>query len=91
LASRVGKRGEIVIEKPLREALGVQPGFVTAQTLVDDHIEIRFYPPEHNRSLRGVLERYVTRDLSTEEFREAKERAWAEAVTKDWNSQDSES
>jgi bifunctional DNA-binding transcriptional regulator/antitoxin component of YhaV-PrlF toxin-antitoxin module len=85
MAHSVGEKGQVVIEKPLRDALGVQPGFVTVQTLVNDHIEIRFYPPEHNRSLRGVLKKYVDRDLSAEELREARERAWAEAATEDWN------
>jgi hypothetical protein len=42
MANLVGEKGQIVIEKPLREALGVQPGFFTVQTLVDDHVEIRF-------------------------------------------------
>ncbi len=42
------------------------------------------YPPEHNRSLKGILEKYVTRHLSTEELREAREKAWAEAVAEDW-------
>ena len=65
-------------------ALGVQPGFVTVQTLVNDHVEIRFYPPEHTRSLRGALKKYATRTLSTDELREAREKAWDEAVTTDW-------
>jgi bifunctional DNA-binding transcriptional regulator/antitoxin component of YhaV-PrlF toxin-antitoxin module len=84
MANQVGEKGQVVIEKPLREALGVKPGFVTAQTLVDDHLEIRFYPPEHSRSLRGILKKYVTRPISTEELREAREKAWTEAVTEDW-------
>jgi bifunctional DNA-binding transcriptional regulator/antitoxin component of YhaV-PrlF toxin-antitoxin module len=85
MANLVGEKGQVVIEKPLREALGIRPGFATVQALVDDHIEIRFFPPEHNRSLRGILAKYVTRHLSTEELREAREKAWADAVTEDWN------
>jgi bifunctional DNA-binding transcriptional regulator/antitoxin component of YhaV-PrlF toxin-antitoxin module len=85
MGNLVGEKGQVVIEKPLREALGVQPGFVTVQTLVDDHLEIRFYPPEHTRSLRGALQKYATRALSTDELREAREKAWDEAVTADWN------
>ncbi len=45
---------------------------------------------EHNRSLRGILEKYAKRHLTTEEFREAREKAWAEAVTEDWKRQDGE-
>ena len=80
----VGEKGQVVIEKPLREALGVQPGFLTAQILVDDHVEIRFYPPEHNRSARGALKKYAKRVLSTDELREARDKAWEETATKDW-------
>jgi bifunctional DNA-binding transcriptional regulator/antitoxin component of YhaV-PrlF toxin-antitoxin module len=85
MGNLVGEKGQVVIQKPLREALGVQPGFVTVQTLVNDHVEIRFYPPEHTRSLRGALKKYATRILSTGELREAREKAWDEAVTVDWN------
>lgn len=85
MSNLVGEKGQVVIQKPLRDALGVQPGFVTVQTLVNDHIEIRFYPPEHTRSLRGALKKYATRILSTGELREAREKAWDEAVTVDWN------
>jgi bifunctional DNA-binding transcriptional regulator/antitoxin component of YhaV-PrlF toxin-antitoxin module len=85
MGNLVGEKGQVVIQKPLREALGVQPGFVTVQTLVNDHVEIRFYPPEHNRSLRGALKKYATRIVSTGELREAREKAWDEAVTVDWN------
>jgi bifunctional DNA-binding transcriptional regulator/antitoxin component of YhaV-PrlF toxin-antitoxin module len=85
MAHLVGEKGQVVIEKPLREALGVQPGYVTVQTLVGDHVEIRFFPPEHNRSLRGALSKYVTRSLSSDELHEIREKAWAEAATEDWN------
>jgi bifunctional DNA-binding transcriptional regulator/antitoxin component of YhaV-PrlF toxin-antitoxin module len=85
MGNLVGEKGQVVIQKPLREALGVQPGFVTVQTLVNDHVEIRFYPPEHTRSLRGVLKKYAARTLSTGELREAREKAWDEAATVDWN------
>lgn len=84
MGNLVGEKGQVVIEKPLRKALGVQPGYVTVQTLVDNHVEIRFYPPEHNRSLRGILAKYVTRHLSDEELREAREEAWAGAAVEDW-------
>jgi bifunctional DNA-binding transcriptional regulator/antitoxin component of YhaV-PrlF toxin-antitoxin module len=85
MANLVGEKGQIVIEKPLREALGIQPGFLTVQTLVHDHVEIRFYPPEHDRSVRGALKKYATRVFSTDELREARDKAWEEAATKDWD------
>lgn len=84
MANLVGEKGQVVIEKPLREALGVRQGFVTVQTLVDDHVEIRFYPPEHSRSLRGVLKKYA-RPLSADELRNGLEDALAKAAVEDWN------
>lgn len=85
MANLVGEKGQVVIEKPLREALGIRPGFAAVQTLVDDHIEIRFYPPEHNRSLRGILAKYVKRSIPPEEWQEVREQAWADAVAEEWN------
>lgn len=84
MANLVGEKGQVVIEKQLRDALGVQPGSVAVQTLVDDHVEIRFFPPEHNRSLRGVLKKHVKRSVSAEEFEETRGKAWAEAAAKRW-------
>lgn len=83
MANLVGEKGQIVIEKPIRDALGVQPGSVAVQTLVGDHVEIRFQPPEHKRSLRGILARFVTRSLPVEEWEQARERAWAKAVAEE--------
>lgn len=58
------------------DKLGVQPGWVALQQLVHDHVEIYFIPPEHNRSLAGVLAKYTDVRIPTEEaLREARERA----------------
>jgi len=81
MAHTVGDKGQVVIEKPLRDALGVQPGFITVQSLVGDHVEIRFYPPEHSRSLRGVLAKYARHSISPEDWQAAREQAWADAVS----------
>jgi bifunctional DNA-binding transcriptional regulator/antitoxin component of YhaV-PrlF toxin-antitoxin module len=80
MAHLVGEKGQLVIEKPIRDALGIQPGFVAVQSLVGDHVEIRFYPPEHRRSLQGRLAKYVKRPVSQEEWTQVREQAWAEAV-----------
>ena len=51
---------------------------------MSDGDEIRFYPLEHNRSLRGVLKKYVKRSVSVEELEEARGKAWAEAAAENW-------
>ena len=55
MPSVVGQKGQIVIEKPIRDALCLEPGYLTIQRLVNDHVELYFYPPEHEESLRGLL------------------------------------
>lgn len=81
MASKVGTKGQVVIEKELRDKLGVQPGWLAIQRLVDGHVEIYFIPPEHNRSLKGILARYVDRPLPTgEEWDRVREAAWADAM-----------
>lgn len=84
MAYTVGEKGQVVIEKGIREALGVEPGSVAVQTLVEDHVEIRFFPPEHRRSLKGILAKYVVRSLTPEDWPSVRERAWDDAVAEDW-------
>jgi bifunctional DNA-binding transcriptional regulator/antitoxin component of YhaV-PrlF toxin-antitoxin module len=79
LANVVGAKGQLVIEKPIREALGVEPGSVAVQTLKNDHVEIRFYPPEHNRSLLGVLDGEIRKTPGDRDWQEIQEQAWKTA------------
>ena len=76
----VGTKGQVVIEKALRDRLGVGAGWQTLQTLVGDHIEIRFVPPEHDRSLFGALAQYAVPTPDDAEM----DRAVAEAVADDF-------
>lgn len=84
MRSKVGPKGQIVIEKAIRERLGIEQGYVAVQTLVDDHVEIRFYPGEHTRSLLGILARPNQPALTDEELSEAGEQAWMQAARSDW-------
>ena len=81
MANKVGTKGQVVINKDIRDRLGVGPGWLALQRLVDDHVEIYFVGPEHNRSLMGSLKKFVdpelVQGLSWDEIREL---AWSRAV-----------
>jgi AbrB family looped-hinge helix DNA binding protein len=83
MASKVGTKGQVVIEKELRERLGVEPGHLAVQRIVGDRVEIRFHPPEHDRSLRGALAGSTKRSVSIDEWSEVKDRAWSDAVDRE--------
>lgn len=77
MAHIVGPKGQVVIEKDIREKLGVGPGWLAIQQLVGDHVEIYFIPPEHERSLAGILTPYTDVRIPDEDaLREARERTW---------------
>jgi bifunctional DNA-binding transcriptional regulator/antitoxin component of YhaV-PrlF toxin-antitoxin module len=78
LSHLVGSKGQIVIAKELRDRLGVEPGWIALQHLAGDHIEVYFVPPQHNKSLKGQLAKHIkTRIPSGNEWKEAREKAWA--------------
>jgi AbrB family looped-hinge helix DNA binding protein len=74
MASRVGERGQITIEKQIREELGVHPGDQAIQRVEEGRVVVEFVPGPHRRSLAGVLAGKVTKrphDESWEVLREA--------------------
>jgi len=75
---KVGPKGQVVISKEARERLGVRPGWIAVQRLIDDHLEVYFFPPPHERSLKGRLAGRTKRKLSESELRQAREKAWTE-------------
>jgi len=77
MGNKVGPKGQVVIEKAIRDALNVGCGWITLQQLAGDHVEIRFLPPEHGQSLRGRFAAYRGRGLVSEQkLREAAEESW---------------
>ena len=75
----VGKKGEVVIAKQIRDALGIAPGWTSIQRLVDDHVEIYFLPPDHRPSLKGCLAPYTSAHVASgNAWAEARERAWTD-------------
>jgi len=78
----VGAKGQVVIEKEIRDRLGVQTGSVAVQRLAGDHVEIYFLPPPHRRSLKGSLARYARADLAPPaDWNEVRGKAWAAAAS----------
>ena len=85
MAYRVGHKGQVIIQKEIRDTLGVQPGWMAIQQLVDDHVEIYFVPPEHNESLAGILAPHTSVRLPDEDaLRAARDRAREEAAIERW-------
>jgi AbrB family looped-hinge helix DNA binding protein len=74
MASKVGERGQITIEKAIREELAIYAGDEAIQRVEDGRIVIDIVPARHNRSLLGILRDKVTRwpeDESWEALRDA--------------------
>ena len=84
MSAKVGTKGQVVIEKVIRDALGVKAGCIAVQTLVANHVEIHFYPPEHDTSLQGILAGSRRKSVSPEEWPAARRHAWQAAAREEW-------
>jgi hypothetical protein len=86
MSTLVGTKGQVTIEKSIREALGGQPGWRALQRLEGDRGVIDFLPPRHRHSPAGALEHATWVRLATEpEFQSAVEYAWEETLREKWN------
>ena len=81
MAHVVGRKGQVVIAKEIRDRLGVEPGWVALQHLAGDHVEVYFVPPEHRKSLKGSLAEHVkVRVAPGQEWHKARDKAWEKAA-----------
>lgn len=57
LGTSVGERGQITIEREIRQRLGVKPKDIAIQRVEDGRLVVEFVRPHepHNRSLVGIL------------------------------------
>jgi AbrB family looped-hinge helix DNA binding protein len=76
MASRVGERGQITIEKSIREELAIYAGDETVQRVEDGRIVIEVVPGRHRRSLAGALRGKTRRTPSDETWAILREAAW---------------
>ena len=73
--SRVSERGQITIDKAIREELGIHAGDEAVQRIEDGRIIVEVAPGRHRRSLFGVAaaDAHPSSDESPEATRDA---AW---------------
>ena len=81
MATKVGTKGQVVIDRRIREQLGIRPGMLAVQIPVDGHVEMYFLPAPHNESLAGAARPFIKRFPTAEEL-EHLEDAWAEEAAR---------
>ncbi len=79
MVSRVGERGQITIEKAIREELGIHAGDETVQRVEDGRIVIEVVPGRHQQSLAGSLKNKVGRKPADESWEALRRAAWETA------------
>jgi AbrB family looped-hinge helix DNA binding protein len=77
VSSRVGDRGQITIEKGIREELGIYSGDQAVQRIEDGRIVIEVIPGRHRRSLAGVLRDKRRRTPADESWETLRQAAWS--------------
>lgn len=76
MSSRVGERGQITIEKAIREELAIYAGDETVQRVEDGRIVIDVVPGRHRRSLAGSLRGKIGRTPDDESWEVLRDAAW---------------
>lgn len=76
MTSRVGERGQITIEKAIRDELAIHAGDETVQRVEGGHIVIDVVPGRHRRSIAGTLHDRVTRTPPDESWDTLRDAVW---------------
>jgi AbrB family looped-hinge helix DNA binding protein len=77
MGHRVGERGQITIEKGIRDELGIYAGDEAVQRIEDGHIVIEMVPGRHDRSLAGAAAKHAQRKPPDESWDALRDAAWA--------------
>ena len=77
MTSRVGERGQITIEKAIREKLAIYAGDEAVQRVEDGRIVIEVIPGRHRRSMAGSLGDKIGRKPADESWPAIRDAAWA--------------
>jgi hypothetical protein len=80
VSSQVSERGQITIDRAIRDQLGIRPGMTAYQRVVAGRLEVIFLPAPHRDSLYGALhqEGEPPKVVSAEQLAEAVIEAIAE-------------
>ena len=76
MTSRVGERGQITIEKAIREELAIYAGDEAVQRVEDGRIVIEVIPGRHHRSMAGSLRDKIGRTPADESWEALRKAAW---------------
>ena len=79
MTSRVGERGQITIEKAIREELAIYAGDEAVQRVEDGRIVIEVIPGRHRRSMAGSLREKIGRTPADESWEALRQAAWETA------------
>jgi len=77
MTSRVGERGQITIEKAIREQLAIYAGDEAVQRVEEGRVVIDFVPGRHRRSLAGILHDRAGHQPTDESWPVLREAAWS--------------
>jgi AbrB family looped-hinge helix DNA binding protein len=76
MTSKVGERGQITIEKSIREELVIYAGDETVQSIEDGRIVIEVIPGRHLRSMAGALRDKVRNRPVDDSWPAIRDAAW---------------
>jgi bifunctional DNA-binding transcriptional regulator/antitoxin component of YhaV-PrlF toxin-antitoxin module len=85
--SVVGSKGQIVIDKVLRDRLGVAAGWRTRQSTEANRLVVEFLPPVHSDSLAGCLAPHMRPGVAPASEEDI-DRHVEDALTEDWDDRD---